>query len=242
VIDSEGMPKKQSRKRRRKSSSSATTPLSKTTCSTLRGEARENTGGTHSKAFKPAHVHYTMAGRAMSSAESESDTEMQQDTEPNMKSLNKKLDWIIGKLNLMDQKFETLKEKVETNANKLKAVEDQVADNIEKLCNLDDKMDDIVPSKDELKKLEERLDDQGNRLRRNNIVMHNVPEGSEGENVYDCTDFVRQFLTDHMKTEDAENWEIERAHCSPTGPPRMGRVRPIHVKFLRYAENGSESA
>ena len=50
-------------------------------------------------------------------------------------------------------------------------------------------------------------------------------------------DFVRGFTMNHMDLGgDEDSWEIERAHRSPTGPPRENRVRPIHVKFLRYQD------
>ncbi len=70
----------------------------------------------------------------------------------------------------------------------------------------------------------------------NNVVIYNIPEGAEGSNVYDCSDFVKKFVVEHMRIEEASQWEIERAHRTPTGPPRLGRIRPIHVKFLRYKD------
>ena len=69
--------------------------------------------------------------------------------------------------------------------------------------------------------------------------MHNVPEESEGRDNYNCSTFVIDFLRDHMKLEDADNVEIERAHRTPTGPRRAGRTRPIHVKLLRYPDRVS---
>jgi hypothetical protein len=42
-----------------------------------------------------------------------------------------------------------------------------------------------------------------------------------------------------MNIKEATDWEIERAHRSPTGPPQQGRVRPIHVKFLRYNDRAT---
>jgi hypothetical protein len=52
--------------------------------------------------------------------------------EPNFQTLNVKLDFIIAKLDTMEQNFESLKLKVDGHETKLKNIEDQVADNIEK--------------------------------------------------------------------------------------------------------------
>ena len=73
-------------------------------------------------------------------------------------------------------------------------------------------------------------------MRRNNVVIYNIPEESEGHGVYDCSGFVQNFLKQHMKMDAADKFEIERAHRSPTGPPRDRKVRPITVKFLRYQD------
>lgn len=149
-----------------------------------------------------------------------------------MSTLNAKLDSIINKL-------DTLEEKLSAQANRISDVEKQVAENIEKIYNIEDRLDNNMPSQESYNQLNERLEDQANRLRRNNIVMHNVPEGAEGIEKNDCSEFVCKFLSEHMKIEDAKHFEIERAHRSPTGPPRDGHIRPIHVKFLRYKDRAN---
>ncbi len=115
----------------------------------------------------------------------------------------------------------------------------QVADNIEKLFLLEDKLDNTVPSNDKLKNLEDKIDELANRTLRNNIVMYHIPKGSEGR---DCMEFVTNFLSDHMKIRDAEHFEVQRAHRSPTGPTRNCYVRPIHANFLRYKDYHSAEA
>ena len=55
-------------------------------------------------------------------------------------------------------------------------------------------------------KLENRMTDLQNRYRRNNIVIWNMPEGSEDTFM---VEFVKRSLSiDHMKLENAENIEI----------------------------------
>lgn len=130
-------------------------------------------------------------------------------------NVSQKLDFIIEKLNNVEQKLEG------------------------KIFDIERRIDDL-PTKNDLKTLEDRLDDQANRMRRNNIILHNIPEEAEGKGVYDCASFVKDFIVNHMglisDSTESERWEIERAHRTPTGPPRQNRTRPIHVKFLRYQD------
>ena len=156
------------------------------------------------------------------------------DDSPTLNTLNTKLDSILDKLNGMETQFSELKGTVSEQQKSIKKIEDQVADNIEKLFLLEDRMNQITPTQAVIEKLTDRVEDQANRLRRNNVVMHNIPEEAEGRDNYDCSSFGRDFLQNHMKMEDADSYEIERAHRSPTGPRRDGRTRPIHVKLLRY--------
>ena len=145
-----------------------------------------------------------------------------------LNTLNTKLDSILDKLNGMETQFSEQQKSI-------KKIEDHSSmDNIEKLFLLEDRMNQITPTQAVIEKLTDRVEDQANRLRRNNVVMHNIPEEAEGRDNYDCSTFVRDFLQNHMKMEDAGSYEIERAHRSPTGPRRDGPTRPIHVKLLRY--------
>ena len=90
-------------------------------------------------------------------------------------------------------------------------------------------------------KLGNQLDDLQNRNRRNNIVIHGVPEGSEKDQK-SCEEFVAGFLAFHMKLEGSEEVEIERAHRTPgnhqsrSGSGTQTRPRLIHVKLLRYTD------
>ena len=87
--------------------------------------------------------------------------------------------------------------------------------------------------------LENRIIDLQNRSRRNNIVIWNVPEGSEKDTF--MVEFVKRSLLidliDHMKLEGAENIEIMRAHRTPTAIRRdASKPRPIHVYLLKYTD------
>ena len=96
--------------------------------------------------------------------------------------------------------------------------------------------------------LESSIEDLQNRSRRCNVVLHNIPEGSEGDLPWE--EFVSKFLTDHMKLESGIDIEIDKAHRtgqrrwdsrSSEGDHQYGRhgstrSRPIHVKLLRYAD------
>ena len=151
-------------------------------------------------------------------------------------SINEKLDHIILKLDSLESKFDSLKSTVDEHGKKLTKLERQVDVNSGKIFSVEKKMDDL-PSGVDYQNLADKIEDQANRLRRNNIVLHNIPEETEGKGTYDCSDFVRGFIMNHMDLGgDEDSWEIERAHRSPTGPPRENRVRPIHVKFLRYQD------
>lgn len=81
--------------------------------------------------------------------------------------------------------------------------------------------------------LENRITDVQNRSRRNNIVIWNVPKGSEKDTF--MVEFVkRSLLIDHMKL---ENIEIMRAHQTPTAIRRdASKLRPIHVDLLKYTD------
>ena len=84
--------------------------------------------------------------------------------------------------------------------------------------------------------LESRITDLQNRSRRNNIVVWNVPEGSE-KGAFMVEFVKRNLLIDHMKLEGAENIEIMRAHCALTAIRRdASKPRPIHVYLLKYTD------
>ena len=52
--------------------------------------------------------------------------------------------------------------------------------------------------------------DQENRNKRKNVVLWNVPEGSEGGK--SCSEFVTNFWKNHVKVTNADSFEIQRAY------------------------------
>ena len=100
----------------------------------------------------------------------------------------------------------------------------------------------VISDRATIKHLEDDLDNLENRSRRNNVVIHGIPEGSEGSR--SCEAFLADFFDDHMKLEVARDIEIERAHRNPANvrpstPDSTGsrpRSRPIQSKLLRYSD------
>ena len=78
----------------------------------------------------------------------------------------------------------------------------------------------------EVKKLWEKIDDLENRARRNNLVLYNIPEGTE-QNA-DCIQFLNTFSREFLGVQPPE---FQRAHRTPTGPVRDpgSKPRPIHI-------------
>ena len=101
--------------------------------------------------------------------------------------------------------------------------------------------------KSDLQEANRQIIDQSNRLRRNNLVMYNVPEGAEGlENGVNCLSYVREFLRTEVGMDPVP--EIQVAHRSGhikksqnQADEELNRlevdaerkVRPIHI-FCTY--------
>ena len=97
------------------------------------------------------------------------------------------------------------------------------------IANLKDEVDRLSVA---LKKADEKVDDIENRSRRNNIVVFNVPEKSEGG---DCVGFVCNLLKDAGCPEPEVKEAIQRAHRSGRlSREENPRPRPIHVGFSTY--------
>uniref|UniRef100_H3AIF2 L1 transposable element RRM domain-containing protein n=1 Tax=Latimeria chalumnae TaxID=7897 RepID=H3AIF2_LATCH len=80
--------------------------------------------------------------------------------------------------------------------------------------------------------LRNRLDDQENRARRNNVRILSFPEGVEQGNP---TRFLGEILPALLKLPEGTDFSIERAHRSFAPKPAPGqRPRTFVVKFLRF--------
>ena len=65
-----------------------------------------------------------------------------------------------------------------------------------------------------------QVDDLSNRLRRNNVVLINIPEGAEdsndGNQSVKCKTFVKQFMRDHLKDpQPSQIWPIFNKYFVP---------------------------
>ena len=131
------------------------------------------------------------------------------DIERNMEAMDTRLVDVERGVGFMETEFEEIKEQVKEMQTKKAEVE-------------------------YVNELQKNVIDLVNRSKRNNVVIHGVPEGEEGD-THDCADFARTFFSTHLKVTDAE---IERAHRTPMGKRNQNadRPRPIHVKLLRFVD------
>ena len=151
-------------------------------------------------------------------------------------------------LDKLSTQLDSLCSRMDTLELKVKDIENQNKDFEEGVGHIDTELQEIRKALDskasamELKKVNEQIVDLVNRNKRNNIVIHNVPEGAEG-NTPDCCGLVHSILRDKLGIQ--ASMEIERAHRTPMARPSTqqrdarGKPRPIHVKFLRYRDRES---
>ena len=79
------------------------------------------------------------------------------------------------------------------------------------------------------KEMRTKIDDLENRSKRNNIVLWNIPQGSEKGDVFG---FLYDFFATHMDLYIAENICIDCAHRS--GKKSSDKPRPIHARILEW--------
>ena len=150
------------------------------------------------------------------------------------------------KLNLIMQRLNKL-DVLEMINQRLQSIEENVNSMSKRLGDLEQSKEFIAAEMDkkvntsDFDKLAAQVDDMANRMRRNNVVLFNVPEQAEGDGEGNqgqkCVVFVKKFIKDHLKLE--EEVEIERAHRTPTRVNQAktkDKPRPIHVAFLRYGD------
>ena len=162
-------------------------------------------------------------------------------------SLHKKLDKILQSLESIDNRVTNLEVKLDDTKTQVSIQGKEIDDLKVAVSMMERNQRDttaLINSKADTQykvtsRLEDQIDDLQNRSRRNNIVIHGVPEGSEGSK--SCEEFVSDLLTNHMKLDGAENIEIERAHRSPgrmqpLNAASASRPRLIHCRLLRYTD------
>ena len=150
-------------------------------------------------------------------------------------STNAKLDDILRKLQETEKRIDSVEEKVRENTNEIKDLKQSMEFMGNKIEELKEKLEKGLSS-EEVSKMKVKMVDLENRNKRQNVVLWNVPEGSEDGK--SCSEFVTNFLKNHIKVMNADSIEIQRAHRSPTLKPKNGdqRPRPIHINLLRYTD------
>ena len=86
--------------------------------------------------------------------------------------------------------------------------------------------------------LQKRCDNQESYSRRDNLVIHGIPENDD-ENEQTCMQLVRDFFTNDLQLADAESQSIVFVRCHRLGKQIRGvnsRKRPIIVRFQNFAD------
>ena len=147
--------------------------------------------------------------------------------------------WFVSYL----ERFNRLEERIDSLIiNRLEEVSLKTKENEEKIDACCIQVDTVVAEMKKLKQEKDdlllKLDDLENRGRRNNLVLHGVPEKAK-EN---CLEVVQDFISNFVGVQSS-NYAIERCHRTPTTKVlREGleseteRVKPriIHIAFSTY--------
>ncbi len=155
-----------------------------------------------------------------------------------------KLDNITALLNTVIARLDSIDQRVMKLENERDALNTRIGDLEGSAVEVNLSLEEIKEKQkrcvgnDEIDILKRRIDELNNRSRRNNVVFWGIPEKSEKS--ADCCDFIKDFISNHMKVENSVDIEIERAHRSPMGTVARSvghkQPRPIHVRFLRYSD------
>ena len=95
----------------------------------------------------------------------------------------------------------------------------------------------LIDMQKEIESVWDKVDELENRARRNNVVVFNIPEGTEGSGSGNCINFMKAFIKDFVDP-DLTDLDIQRAHRTPAGNPNpnASRPRPIHVFFGNFTQ------
>lgn len=148
------------------------------------------------------------------------------------------LEGVVGRLDIMEAKLNGLESDYNVSKGKIEKVEESLNFVTKEVSDL--KVSCIQENKVTREALEKRCDDLENRSKRKNLVIWNIPEGSE-DRFEKCAEFVLDLLKNTMKMDRVDEIEIERAHRSPAGKKARAQFekttpRPIHVAFLRFQD------
>lgn len=169
-----------------------------------------------------------------------------------MPSENQMLKDIWNKMPILDTlltKLQAVSKRVDAMEDRIKILESHTEDLDNGYSYMETQMAEIATSiaskasSTAVDELNVQLVDVINRNKRNNIVLHNVPEKAEGDSS-DCAPLVHRIATQVLGIQ--QSMEIERAHRTPMGRiasrnhgNEHQRPRPIHVRFLRFRDRES---
>lgn len=141
------------------------------------------------------------------------------------------LDKLSASVDNISKVIRKLDEKMKKQEERLQSFEDALQHNVSELTEVKENLSSKV-NLDYITKLEDKIDDLENRSRRNNIILHNIPESEENPN--DCASFVEDLITTffEMKGVDGNTIVVERAHRGKT--VKKDAPRPIYVKILNW--------
>ena len=125
-------------------------------------------------------------------------------------AISGKLDKILSSISSIESRLGSLELKLEDIKQQVSSNTSDVTDLKKSVTFVQDKLESTksqINKKVEfnlgvIRRIEDHIDDINNRNRRNNIVIHGVPEGSEASQT--CEEFVHDLLTNHLKLEGAK--------------------------------------
>ena len=143
--------------------------------------------------------------------------------------LSEQMDSIVSKVTEFEKRLDCCEATIQDMQNGLGFIE---SDYEHFKADLNQMKDNFV-SKDELISLKEEVIDLSNRSRRNNIVIHNVPEGEEGEDILGFVqDLVTKVIKVDTKIESAHRTASSKSTSRPITKSKDG-PRLIHARCLR---------
>jgi hypothetical protein len=176
-----------------------------------------------------------------------------------LQSINAKL----SKLDTIEHKLDNINRRLDNVEKNYKTLDTRLKDLEAGVTNIEEEQEDLKicvensVSKDTILPIYKRLTDMGNRNRRNNIVIHNVPEGYENSDDDDVSASKKlkqlvQCIAEKLGIE--REIEVERIHRSPAARPKKPgensivtnngnrsnvastQHRKIYAKLLRYTD------
>uniref|UniRef100_H3A9T6 L1 transposable element RRM domain-containing protein n=1 Tax=Latimeria chalumnae TaxID=7897 RepID=H3A9T6_LATCH len=146
-----------------------------------------------------------------------------------IKTIMELLTQITSTVSKLLSSIEDIKETNENILSRMLDMEQRVSDAEDGLLKTDSQLEDL---KRQITILRDRIDDQENRGRRNNLRLLGFPEGLEQNNLIK---FLDETLPQILGLPETTSLDIEQAHRSLGPRPTAGqRPRPFIIKLLHY--------